>query len=98
MYHVNGDIYDPVSFFSEGGGEAKKGLNSISTTYGGWCARAMVVGQQVPINPELFTVADRRIYFFVNKRAKRYFDRKVEENAAKADKEWERISGEKPRL
>lgn len=67
-------------------------------TYGGWCARAMVVGQKVHINTNLFTVVGNRSYFFVNSRAKRYFDRDVHGNAMKADQEWRRISGEEPRL
>lgn len=67
-------------------------------TYGGYCARAMVVGQKVHINTSLSTVVGNRSYFFVNKRAKRFFDRNVEKNAAKADREWKRISGESPRL
>ncbi len=67
-------------------------------TYGGWCARAMVVGQKVHINTELFTVVGNRSYFFVNSRAKNYFDRDIAGNAAKADANWKRISGEEPRL
>lgn len=67
-------------------------------TYGGWCARAMVVGQKVHINTGLFTVVGNRSYFFVNSRAKRYFDRNIERNAQKADENWKRISGESPRL
>ncbi len=67
-------------------------------TYGGWCARAMVVGQQVQINTKYSTVVGNRSFFFVNKRAKRFFDRDVEGNAKLADQEWLKISGEQPRL
>jgi YHS domain-containing protein len=67
-------------------------------TYGGYCARAMVVGQKVHINTSLHTVVGNRSFFFVNKRAKRFFDRNVEKNAKKADQEWKRISGEEARL
>jgi len=67
-------------------------------TYGGWCARAMVVGQKVHINTKYFTVVGNRSYFFVNSRAKKFFDRDISGNSKKADKEWEKISGEKPRL
>jgi len=67
-------------------------------TYGGWCARAMVVGQKVHINTELFTVVGNRSFFFVNNRAKRYFDRNLQENIKKADDNWKQISGESPRM
>jgi predicted lipoprotein with Yx(FWY)xxD motif len=67
-------------------------------TYGGWCARAMVVGQKVHINTKYFTVQGKRSFFFVNKRAKRFFDRNLEENISKADSEWKKISGEMARM
>ena len=66
--------------------------------YGGWCARAMAVGQKVVINPSIFTVVGNRSFFFVNQRAKRYFDSMLDVNIEKADQEWEKISGEKPRI
>lgn len=75
----------------------KNNPQKFEPTYGGWCARAMVVGEKVAINPSIFTVVGNRSFFFVNQRAKRYFDRMLEVNIEKADKEWERISGEKPR-
>lgn len=67
-------------------------------TYGGYCARAMVVGQKVHINAKFFTVVDNRSFFFVNRRAKRFFDRDIAGNAKKADDFWKQISGEEPRL
>lgn len=67
-------------------------------TYGGYCARAMVDGQKVHINTKLFTVVGNRSFFFVNSRAKRFFDRDIAGNAKKADDNWKRISGEAPRL
>lgn len=67
-------------------------------TYGGYCARAMVVGQKVHINTKLFTIVGNRSFFFVNKRAKSFFDRNLEANIQKADSEWKKISGESPRL
>jgi YHS domain-containing protein len=67
-------------------------------TYGGWCARAMVVGQKVHINTKLFTIVGNRSYFFVNKRAKRFFDRDIAGNSKIADMKWKELSGENPRL
>lgn len=67
-------------------------------TYGGYCARAMIVGQKVHINTRLFTVVGNRSYFFVNTRAKRFFDNDIAGNAKKADDQWRIISGEEPRL
>lgn len=67
-------------------------------TYGGWCARAMIVGQKVGIDPELFTINGNRAHYFVNSRAKRFFDRDVVANEAKADQAWKELTGEEPRL
>ncbi len=67
-------------------------------TYGGWCARAMVVGQKVGINPEIYIIHKNRIHFFVNQRAKRFFERNLKLNEQKADEHWKKISGENPRL
>ena len=67
-------------------------------TYGGYCARAMVVGQKIAINTKISTVVGNRSFFFVSSRAKRFFDRDIAGNAKKADQEWKRISGENPRL
>ena len=67
-------------------------------TYGGWCARAMAVGQYVHINTSLYTEYKGRYFFFVNNRAKRNFDRSKEEMVKNADANWKQISGEDPRL
>ena len=66
-------------------------------TYGGYCARAMVAGQKVHINTSLFTIVGDRSFFFVSSRAKRFFDRNLQENIRLADEMWENISGELPR-
>lgn len=66
-------------------------------TYGGWCARAMIVGQKVGINPELFTLNGDKAHYFVNSRAKRFFDRNIEGNETKADDAWRKLTGEEPR-
>lgn len=66
-------------------------------TYGGWCAYAMANGSQVDIQPEIFTINNRRAHYFVSKRAKQNFDAKLRDYEAKADENWLRISGESPR-
>lgn len=58
----------------------------------------MVVGQKIPVNPSIFTIVGNRSFFFVNKRAKRYFDRMLDIDIEKADQELEKISGENPRI
>lgn len=75
----------------------KQSPQKYEPTYGGWCARAMVVGQKIGIDPKYFTIHGNRIHFFVNNRAKRFFDRNLSKNEAQADQEWKRISGEDPR-
>ncbi|MAZ48617.1 MAG: hypothetical protein CME65_08635 [Halobacteriovoraceae bacterium] len=67
-------------------------------TYGGWCARAMIVGQRIGIDPKYYTISGRRAHYFVNSRAKRFFDRDVTRYEGEADQAWEQQSGEEPRL
>lgn len=67
-------------------------------TYGGWCARAMVVGQRIGVDPKYYTLSGRRAHYFVNSRAKRFFDRDISGNEARADQAWKEQSGEEPRL
>lgn len=84
---------------------SQKNLDTFKTdpakyepTYGGWCARAMVVGQKVRINAEIFTVNGRRLHFFVSKRAQRFFLRDLAKHEREADQNWKALSGEEPRL
>jgi YHS domain-containing protein len=93
--------YEGVEYLFANAANMKKFLTNqakYEPTYGGYCARAMVVGQKVHINTRLSTVVGNRSFFFVNSRAKRFFDRDIDGNAKKADQEWKRISGEEPRL
>jgi len=94
------DYHGVTYLFANNANRAQFQTNSkkYEPTYGGWCARAMVVGQKVAINTNYYTIDEDRIYFFVNSRAKRFFDRDVKKNARLADEQWRRISGEEPRL
>jgi len=69
-------------------------------TYGGYCAWAMAQrrGSKVDIDPQLYTINGNRIHFFIVPSAKRNFDRAVARFEGRADRNWERITGEKPRL
>jgi len=68
--------------------------------YGGWCAWAMLDGEQVEIDPKSFIVKQDRLYLFYNgfladTRSKWLKgDHAVE--SAKADTAWQKISGELP--
>ena len=66
-------------------------------TYGGYCARAMAVGQKVEVDPKVFILSGNRLHLFINKRAKRVFERNFNKLEADADNHWLTISGEKPR-
>lgn len=69
--------------------------------YGGWCAWAMADGgRKVEIDPKAFIVDEDRLFLFY----KDWFTDTRDEwkkdpssNAPKADANWERISGERPR-
>lgn len=67
-------------------------------TYGGYCAYAMASGSKVDIQPQFFTINGNRLHFFVSSRAKRNFDRDVEDFERRADANWMTISGESPRF
>lgn len=71
--------------------------NKYEPTYGQWCARAMAAGSYVKINPLIYTIHGNRLHFFVNKRAKDFFDADLEALEASADGFWKQISGEEPR-
>lgn len=66
-------------------------------TYGGWCAYAMASGSTVDIDPTLVTLHGSRAHYFVSSRAKRNFDADIDGFEVRADSNWEKISGEKPR-
>lgn len=67
-------------------------------TYGGWCAFAMASGSYVDVQPELYTLNGNRAHYFAAARAKRNFDRDLENLEAMADVNWKQLSGEDPRL
>lgn len=67
------------------------------STYGGWCAWGMANGSKIEINPEIYTIAGKRIHFFIARRAKRNFDRDIPKYEQKADVNWKRFSGEEAR-
>lgn len=72
--------------------------NKYEPTYGQWCARAMAAGSYVKINPLIYTIHGNRLHFFVNKRAKDFFDADLESLETSADRFWKQISGEEPRF
>jgi YHS domain-containing protein len=125
QFSVGLNGYDPVSYFTEGGGSPLQGAAQISftygtityyfssknnlelfktnplkyePTYGGWCAYAMSEGAKVTINPTVFTIHGNRSHFFVNKSAKKSFDKDVVGRESEADLNWKDFSGEAPRL
>lgn len=67
-------------------------------TYGGWCAWGMSNGMKVPVDPSIHTVNGNRLHVFSTNRAKRNFDRGLQDNERKADQKWLDISGESPRF
>lgn len=93
-------IHDGVSYLFV----SQKNLNLFQAnpekyepTYGGWCAYAMASGSTVNIDPTLFTIHGSRAHFFISSRAKRNFDSDIAAFEKRADSNWEKISGERPR-
>lgn len=120
--------YDPVAYFPEGGGEAKKGSKDFEYTHKGvtyrfasqahldlfkkapdryepahglWCSWAMAEGEKTEPNPKAFIVKDDRLFlfydgFFGNTRND-WLKGDHNELAARADREWLKISREEKR-
>lgn len=70
--------------------------------HGGWCSWAMLDGDKVEVDAESFIVKDGRLFLFYkgwlgDTRAKWLKGEHVKE-AAKADAEWKKISGESARM
>lgn len=93
-------VHDGVSYLFV----SQKNLNlfranpeKYEPTYGGWCAYAMASGASVDVDPILFTIHGNRAHYFISSRAKRNFDGDVADYEKRADTQWERLSGEKPR-
>jgi peroxiredoxin len=70
--------------------------------HGGWCSWAMREGDKVDIDPKTFIVKDGRLFLFYNgllgnTQAKWLKGDHVKE-AAEADGQWKKLSGETPRM
>ena len=59
--------------------------------YGGYCAFGMSEGRAVPGDPRVFTVIDGRLYLGTDADALRRWSEDVAANAARADRNWERM-------
>ncbi len=116
--------FDPVSYFSEGGGKPRKGEAELTAqhegvtyrfvdaknkalfeglpqryvpAYGGWCAWAMVEGDQVEVDPESYLIEEGRLLvfydgFFADTR-KKWKKKGGAELAPQADRSWKKIAG-----
>lgn len=118
--------YDPVAYFAEGGGKARKGSPRYTTThrgvtyrfanqqnlerfrktptkyepaYGGWCAYAMREGDKVEVDAEAFLIQDGRLMLFYNgfwgNTRKSWSKGDTAAQAKSADKQWQKLSGER---
>jgi YHS domain-containing protein len=67
-------------------------------SYGSWCAYGMSQGAKIKINPLVFSLNGNRAHFFINKSAKRSFDEDLKASELIADDQWNKFSGESPRL
>ncbi|MBC85930.1 MAG: hypothetical protein CL677_02035 [Bdellovibrionaceae bacterium] len=66
-------------------------------TYGGWCATAMASGQKIDIQNDLYYINGRRAHYFVSADARTAFIENIRRLERRADRNWNRISGEAPR-
>lgn len=77
----------------------KKNPLKYEPTYGSYCAYGMANDARIEINPTLFTISGNRLHLFINKSAKRNFDKDVADHENRADDNFFVYtgSGEKPR-
>ena len=88
--------------------------NKYEPTYGGWCAWAMANRAYADIDPKLYSFSKlvdgnavltdendpdaSRIHFFINRRAKASFDRRISTHEVNADDFWFVETQEAPRF
>jgi hypothetical protein len=65
--------------------------SAYAPQYGGYCAFGMSEGRAVPGDPRVFTVIDGRLYLGTDADALRRWSEDVAANAARADRNWERM-------
>lgn len=63
--------------------------------FGGYCAYGMSEGYKAPIQPEVFTIVDDKLYLNYNMEVKEMWSKDQENRIAKAAKTWEKIKKEK---
>ncbi len=68
--------------------EADPAAHAYDVVYGGLCATALSMGQEVQGDPGIFTVTDGKTFFFSSEDAKQAFDADPESIRAKADAHW----------
>jgi len=61
--------------------------------FGGWCAYAVALGRVAPIDPNLYSIVDGRLFVQHNQRAVNGWDKDVNGNIISADKYWPEVSG-----
>lgn len=64
--------------------------------YGGFCALAMTFGKKVDIDPNAWKIVDGKLYVQANMRAASLWQKDVEGNISKADKEWPTVMNKAP--
>ena len=65
--------------------------------YGGYCAYAVSQGKTADIDPEAWAVYNGKLYLNLNKDVRRLWDKNRKNYVRKADENWPRMLGKKPR-
>jgi YHS domain-containing protein len=63
--------------------------------YGGYCAYAVNQGKTADIDPEPWTVFERRLYLNLNKEVRGLWEKDIREYIRKADENWPRMLGKR---
>ncbi|MEM7048449.1 MAG: YHS domain-containing (seleno)protein [Acidobacteriota bacterium] len=60
--------------------------------FGGFCAYGVSVGKKFDGDPEVFKIVDGRLYFNLNPEIQATWEKSLERNLRKAEKQWQKIA------
>jgi len=69
----------------------EKNPEKFSPQYGGFCAYAMRDGNKYEIDPLAWTMHGGKLYLNISKKVNGFWQRNLEENIQKSDRQWDKL-------
>ena len=94
---ITSEFNNAIYFFSSDDNKAQflKDPEQYLPQFGGYCAYGMSEGYKAPIQPEVFTIVDQKLYLNYNLEVKEMWLKDRENRITKASKTWEKVKKEK---